>query len=207
MSKKEAAKKISRRDLFKLAGAVTAGAVVTLVPTKVLARTKQRRFAMVIDIRRCTSCHACSVSCKSEFAVPLGVWRSWVEIKEKGTYPATKKDFLPKLCNHCDNPPCVPVCPVNATYVDADGTVLVDEDKCIGCRTCITACPYQARFLHPDKGVANKCDLCIHRVENGVTPACVNACPADARIFGDLNDPKSAVARLLKKTSSRHFYA
>jgi tetrathionate reductase subunit B len=143
------------------------------------------------------------VACKAEFEVPLGVWRSWVEVKEQGSYPKTKRDFLPKLCNHCDDPPCVPVCPVYATSVRKDGTVVVDEDKCIGCKTCITACPYNARYSNPDKGIAQKCDFCLHRISKGVVPACVNTCPANTRVFGNLFDPDSEISKLLKQNKNK----
>jgi len=161
----------------------------------------QKKYGMVIDLRRCTGCHACAVACKSEFGVRLGVFRTWVKYFEVGTYPATRRYFLPKLCNHCDNPPCVPACPVNATYKREDGIVLVDYDKCIGCGHCMKACPYDARFLQPDKKIVDKCTFCEHRVEQGLVPACVNTCQGRARVFGDLNDPQSEVS-LLKAQQS-----
>ena len=198
--------KVSRRDFLKMGGVAAATVVAAMVPGKLLAHEKtstERRFAMLIDLRRCTGCHACSVACKSEFAVPLGVWRSWVEVKEEGAYPKTKRHFLPKLCNHCDHAPCVPVCPVKATSIREDGIVVVDEDKCIGCRTCITACPYNARYSNPDKGVAEKCDFCLHRIANGVVPSCVNTCPADTRVFGDLSDPDSKISKIIEKNKNR----
>jgi tetrathionate reductase subunit B len=200
--------KFSRRDVLKLGGTAALAAAATMVPKNILASSSKKgakRFAMLIDLRRCTGCHACSVSCKSELDVPLGVWRSWVEIKEKGDYPKTEREFLPRLCNHCDDPPCVPVCPVDATHVRDDGTVVVDENKCIGCGTCITACPYNSRYKNPDKGVAQKCDFCIHRVANGVVPSCVNTCPANTRVFGDLNDPKSDISIILKNNKKNVF--
>lgn len=163
----------------------------------VTQETRTERLAMVIDLTRCIGCHGCSVACKSEFDVPLGVWRSWVKYSQKGTYPRVKRFFLPRLCNHCEEAPCLRVCPVNATYRKDDGTILIDEDRCIGCRFCIAACPYNARFVHPEKGIVNKCDFCEHRVEAGLVPACVNTCIARARIFGDLNDPESEISRVV----------
>jgi tetrathionate reductase subunit B len=154
---------------------------------------------MVIDLRTCIGCHACSVACKAEFDVPLGVWMSWVKQVERGKFPNTQRHFLPRLCNHCENPPCVEACPTKASYQREDGIVLIREERCIGCRLCIAACPYDARFSHPEKKIANKCTLCAHRVDEGVVPACVNTCQGEARIFGDLNDPTSEVARLVAK--------
>ncbi|HKK16983.1 MAG TPA: 4Fe-4S dicluster domain-containing protein, partial [Gammaproteobacteria bacterium] len=160
--------------------------------------SKRKQYGMVIDSRRCIGCHSCTVACKSEFDVPLGVNRSWVEYVEKGTYPYVSRSFLPRLCNHCSEPPCVPVCPTNATYKrEQDGFVVVDQGLCIGCKYCIQACPYDARFLNPVTGWADKCDFCVHRVEKGLDPSCVNTCIGGARIFGDLTDLESEVSKLV----------
>jgi tetrathionate reductase subunit B len=156
------------------------------------------QYGMVIDVRRCIGCHACTVACKSEFDVPLGVNRSWVEYVEKGVYPNVGRSFLPRLCNHCSEPPCVDVCPTDATWKrDEDGIVVIDSGLCIGCKYCIQACPYDARFLNPVTKVAEKCDFCIHRVSKGLAPSCVNTCVGGARIFGDLGDPDSDVSKLV----------
>jgi len=190
-----------------VATAAAAIATTMLRPGKLLAsetksndagNTRKIQYGMVIDVRRCIGCHACTVACKSEFTVALGVNRSWVEYVEKGTYPNVGRSFLPRLCNHCSEPPCVYVCPTNATYKrKKDGVVVVDQGLCIGCKYCIQACPYDARYLDPYTGWADKCDFCIHRVSRGVEPSCVNTCVGGARIFGDLGDPESEVSRLI----------
>jgi len=157
----------------------------------------EHRWAMVVDLRRCVGCRACTVACKSENNVPGGVFRTWLRFAEVGKYPQTRPRFFPSFCNHCDNPPCVPVCPVLATYKRDDGLVLIDAEQCIGCGYCIQACPYGARFLNPVTRTADKCTLCAHRLEAGQTPACVATCIGAALTVGDLNDPGSDVSRLL----------
>ncbi len=162
---------------------------------------------MVIDLRKCIGCMSCAVACKAEFGVPLGVWRTWVKVADKGRYPTTRRVFMPRLCNHCDYPVCVRNCPTQATYKHKDGFVLQRYNRCIGCRTCMVACPYNARHLLPSKRtgknlpthVVDKCTFCIHRVKKGIVPACVQACVGGARIFGDMNDPNSEVAQLASK--------
>ncbi len=192
-----------RRETLKVGAlgalAICAGAGKTLAGNK--SANKQKRYAMVIDLRRCVGCHACSVACKSENKVPLSVWRSWVKQIERGKFPNTQRHFLPRLCNHCDHPACVEACPTKASYQREDGVILIHEERCIGCKLCMAACPYDARFLHPDKKIANKCTFCAHRVDQGVVPACVNTCQGKARIFGDLNDPTSEVAKLVARES------
>lgn len=188
------------------------------------------RWGFLIDLNRCTGCNACSVACKTEYDIRLGYFRDGVIIYDEGTYPNTKRHFVPWLCNHCKNPPCVDVCPVEpilgtltfpsgkktfyqarATYQRPDGLVLIDQDRCVGCGKCVTSCPYQARYLDPVKTAggnpdlygltidspkaADKCSLCTHRLENGVVPACVNTCPANCRLVGNLNDSDSEISK------------
>ncbi|RME34456.1 MAG: 4Fe-4S dicluster domain-containing protein [Gammaproteobacteria bacterium] len=196
----------SRRNFLKkaLEGATAATAAASVpVPALATAVTKpKKQYAMVIDTRRCIGCHACSVACKSEFDVPLGVYRSWVEYTDKGDYPSVQRTFLPRLCNHCSEPPCVYVCPTGATWKREDnGVVVIDKDICIGCKYCIQACPYDMRFYNPVTGTADKCDFCEHRTSRGLEPSCVNTCQGRARIFGDITDPESEVSRLLAKHS------
>jgi len=156
-----------------------------------------KRYAMVIDLRKCIGCHSCSVACKTENEVPPAVWRSWVKIMEKGNYPMVRTYALPIQCNNCENAVCAKVCPTKASYKRDDGIVMIDPHKCVGCKYCMAACPYQVRYLNPLRKYAQKCYFCAHRVEQGLKPACVETCPAGARTFGDMNSPASEVARLL----------
>ncbi len=158
---------------------------------------KVKKWGMVIDQRKCVGCHTCTVACKSENNVPLGYWRSWVKGIQKGKYPDVKNFYLRRLCNHCDTPPCVEVCPVEATVRRPDGVVTIYYGKCIGCGMCIAACPYDARFFNPVRHTADKCTFCTHRIDAGMLPACVTSCIGRAITFGDLNDPKSEVSRLI----------
>ena len=186
-----------------LAG-VGAGVAVAEGKVKAVARAvKGKRYGMVIDLRRCVGCHACTIACKSEFNVPLGVWRAWVIVKEHGTYPNTRRSFLPRLCNNCQNSPCIKVCPTGASHYDRDNVSSIDEKKCIGCKLCVAACPYKQRFVNPDKNGADKCTLCMHRVRKGLVPSCVNTCVGRARIFGDFNDPDSEVSELIRTNKTK----
>lgn len=189
---------------------------------------KRKRLGMVIDLDRCIGCWTCAVVCKEENNVPLGLW--WARILTvggdhidvpEGEFPAVRMNYMPINCFHCDNPPCVQVCPVGATYKREDGIVMMDYDKCIGCRYCMVACPYNNRTFNwqsPEqvpanedgyhvgavekpprpRGVVEKCDLCYHRVDEGLQPVCVEGCPAEARVFGDLNDPESEVSQMVR---------
>lgn len=190
----------------------------------------QRRWGMVIDTRKCVGCHACTVGCVMENKLSPGVVYRPVIDQEVGEYPNVARKFLPRPCMQCENPPCTEACPVGATYKRGDGVVVIDYDACIGCRYCISACPYQARTFDfgeywtetaPSQspvdhlasfeygrqwaregekspiGNARKCTFCIHRVDQGMLPACVTTCIGRATYFGDLNDPKSLVSETL----------
>jgi Fe-S-cluster-containing dehydrogenase component/formate-dependent nitrite reductase membrane component NrfD len=154
-------------------------------------------YGFVIDNRKCIGCHACSVACKSENEVPLGVNRTWVKYTEKGVFPDTRRYFQVTRCNHCANPPCVYICPVTAMYQRKDGIVEFDSSRCIGCKACMQACPYDAIYIDPASHTAAKCHYCAHRVEVGLEPACVIVCPEHAILAGDLDDPNSEIARTI----------
>ena len=160
------------------------------------------RFGMVIDTRRCVGCMDCVVACKTENEVPAGLNRDWITTEVSGRFPTLALEIRSERCNHCDRPPCVACCPTGASHVEEFGeVVLVDPELCIGCKACLASCPYDARFVHPD-GYADKCTFCVHRVKDGLDPACVAVCPTRCMHFGDLDDPHSEVSRLL--ASRRH---
>lgn len=194
----------SRRDFLRNVGRVTAGAPVALASGTVAAvaagaPAPHHHWAMVVDVAKCIGCQACTVACIMENRVPENAFRTFVSTYEVAEGDVTRLAMLPRLCNHCDEPPCVPVCPVGATFKAADGEVLVDGDACVGCGYCVQACPYDARFINAETRTADKCTFCAHRVEAGLLPACVETCVGGARIFGDLADPSSTVSKLLKE--------
>lgn len=155
-----------------------------------------KRFGMLVDLRKCIGCQACTVSCSVENQAPIGQFRTTVlqyEVDRPGSAPAMVS--LPRLCNHCEEPPCVPVCPVQATFQRSDGIVLVDNERCVGCGYCVQACPYDARFINHETQTADKCTFCDHRLEVGLLPACVESCVGGARVIGDLNDAGSEINR------------
>lgn len=154
-------------------------------------------FGFVIDNRSCIGCHACSTACKSENEVPLGVNRTWVKTVEQGVYPDTRRRFQVSRCNHCANPPCVRICPTSAMYQRDDGIVEFDKNACIGCKSCLQACPYDAIYIDPETKTAAKCHYCSHRVDIGLEPACVVVCPTHAIVAGDLDDPASEISKLV----------
>lgn len=153
--------------------------------------------AFVLDQSRCIGCHACTVACKVEHGVELGVFRTWVKYVERGEFPQTRRHFAVLRCNHCTKPPCVEVCPVKALYKREDGIVDFDPERCIGCKACLNACPYDALYIDPESHTAAKCNFCAHRVETGLKPSCEVVCPTGAIISGDMDDPDTEVARIL----------
>ncbi|MBF0311200.1 MAG: 4Fe-4S dicluster domain-containing protein [Magnetococcales bacterium] len=219
---------MDRRTLLGLGSATAAGVVLApgfhliAAPERTEA-SGNRRWAMLIDVEKCSDdCTACTTACRKENNVPLFGepsrdihWIRKIEIRDLSQHRPPRS--LPVLCNHCENPPCVHVCPTQASFVRKDGIVLVDMHRCIGCRYCMIACPYKARSLvyHDTKlpkegnpavpirakGVVEKCTFCVHRVDQGRDPACVEACRKEGKggmLFGDLNDPKSEIAQKVK---------
>jgi len=176
-----------------------------------------------IDIKKCIGCGLCAQSCKEENDVPKEpfYFRNWVEqyiIKNDGTLKVSspngavdgfqqnvdeedifKTFFVPKMCNHCEKSPCTQVCPVGATFESPEGIAMVDENYCIGCAYCVQACPYGCRYIHPEKKVADKCNLCYHRLKEDLAPACMEVCPTGARIYGDLRDQDGVMHKFLKE--------
>lgn len=185
------------------------------------------RYGFAIDTKRCIGCHTCAVACRYESNLPKGVW--WNRILTdggvhmdvpQGEFPNARVTYLPVACQHCNNPACVKVCPVGATYKDSEtGIVRQDYDKCIGCRMCMAACPYTGvrSFLWEEpaftmgsdfgdkdaashqKHVVEKCTMCWHRIARGEEPACISVCPERARFWGDLDDPDSEVSQLIRE--------
>ena len=155
------------------------------------------RYGFVIDQTACIGCHACTVACKTEHQVPLGVNRTWVKYVEQGTWPDTMRSFSIMRCNHCSDAPCVTICPTSALYKRSDGIVDFDTSICIGCKSCMQACPYDALYIDPHDNTAQKCNYCVHRVEVGLEPACVVVCPEQAIIAGDLDNPASKIAAMV----------
>ena len=157
------------------------------------------QLGFVIDHSRCIGCHACTIACKSENDVPLGSFRTWVKYTESGTFPEVKRSFAVLRCNQCTSAPCVTICPTNALHKRLDGIVDIDPANCIGCKSCMQGCPYDALYINPDKGTAQKCHFCVHRTEVGLAPACAVVCPTEAIVPGDWDDPTSAVNRLKRE--------
>jgi Fe-S-cluster-containing dehydrogenase component len=160
------------------------------------------RYGMTVDEKLCVTCNACVIACKSENQVPEGAARCWTVQAEKGTFPFLSVETRSERCNHCENAPCVSACPTEATHVEDGGIVVVSKDKCVGCKACIIACPYEVRYLHPD-GYVDKCTFCLHRVREGKDPACVSVCPTSALTFGDLDDPRSKIFQQLQRRQHR----
>lgn len=197
---------VSKRQFLRNLTGLTAGA--SLIPITELQAAPvsadgdgNKRYGMIIDLRKCIGCQACTVSCSMENLPPIGQFRTTVqqyEVEVAGLEQVSHV-MLPRLCNHCANPPCVPVCPTQATYQRADGIVVVDNEQCVGCAYCVQACPYDARFINHETQTADKCTFCVHRLEVGLLPACVESCVGGARVIGDMKDPNSQISQLLQE--------
>jgi len=179
----------------------------------------KHRYVYLIDVTKCIGCGACVRACEIENDVPDQHFRTWIErytVSRSGHVTIdspnggrdgfeplvtgediTKSFFVPKICNHCTNTPCVQLCPVGASFISPDGLVLVDEKRCIGCSYCVQACPYGSRFIHPVTHTASKCTFCYHRITKGLLPACVQACPRGVRMFGDAKSLHDEVSEII----------
>jgi len=160
----------------------------------------KKRYAMAVDTRRCVGCSACVIACKTENDVPNGGFRDWIVQETAGAFPNLTMEIRSERCNQCSRPACVDACPTGASHVEEGGVVVVNRAKCTGCKACIASCAYGARYVHP-QGHVDKCTFCLHRVQKGKLPACVDTCPTKSLTFGDLADPDSPVSRLVR---SRH---
>jgi Fe-S-cluster-containing dehydrogenase component len=218
---------VSRRNFLRMLAAGSGLILFTFPPTRGAGRDgadydeSAHYWGYAVDTTRCIGCLACMRACRAENDVPEGSVRTWIEryrvtpdgethvdacrdesagfMEVDGEGEVSKAFFVPKICNHCEKSVCSQVCPVGASYHAKDGVVLVDEKRCIGCGYCVQACPYGTRFINPKTHVADKCTLCYHRITKGMEPACVAACPKDARIFGDLKDPASRLSTILRQ--------
>ncbi|HEV8183840.1 MAG TPA: 4Fe-4S dicluster domain-containing protein [Candidatus Angelobacter sp.] len=163
------------------------------------------RYGFVIDQDRCIGCHACTVACKEEHQVPIGVFRTWVKYVETGEFPETRRHFGVMRCNHCDDAPCIEICPTHSLFRRSDGIVDFDNRRCIGCKSCMQACPYDALYIDPNNNTAAKCNFCAHRVEQNLEPACVIVCPTQAILAGDLDNSSSKTGAVIanRKTAVR----
>jgi Fe-S-cluster-containing dehydrogenase component/formate-dependent nitrite reductase membrane component NrfD len=155
------------------------------------------RYGFAIDQKTCIGCHACTVACKTEHEVPVGQFRTWVKYVDQGTFPNNTRDFGVMRCNHCTDAPCVKICPTKALYTRKDGIVDFDGDRCIGCKSCMQGCPYDAIYIDDNTHTAAKCNFCAHRIDNDLEPACVVVCPTHSIWVGDLDDPESGISKLV----------
>ena len=161
------------------------------------------RNAIVVDLNRCIGCYSCEIACKQENDIALGeYWSRVLIVGPTGTHPHLEQYWLPTMCQQCEDAPCVHVCPTGASYRDVDNRVLVDKEKCIGCKYCMMACPYGVRSWNEEEKVVEKCTLCGHLTVDGGLPACVKACCGEARFYGDLDDPSSDASKALAEADA-----
>jgi len=157
------------------------------------------RLGFLLDSDSCIGCHACTVACKSEHDVPLGVNRTWVKYIETGSFPNVSRHFSVMRCNQCDDAPCMEICPTSALFRAPNGVVDFNDDNCIGCKACMNACPYDALYINPETNTAHKCNFCNHRIEDNLEPSCVVVCPTEAIVVGDLDDPNSKISTMIAR--------
>lgn len=182
----------TRRNFIQSSGLIILGAAANA--GQAYSSSSPAKPMMIIDLNRCTGCQSCVIACKGHAKTAPEKFNTHLITVEKDDSPA-RLIFTPVQCNQCDDPPCVPVCPNNATFKLANGIVVTDWDKCKSNGNCINACPYDARFNDQNYGNrVDKCDFCLDRLMQGLEPACVEACSAGARIFGDLNNPQGEFA-------------
>lgn len=155
------------------------------------------RYGFAIDQRTCIGCHACTVACKTEHEVPVGQFRTWVKYVDQGVFPNNTRDFAVMRCNHCTDAPCVKICPTKALFKRDDGIVDFDSERCIGCKSCMQGCPYDAIYIDENSHTAAKCNFCAHRIDENLEPACVVVCPTHSIWVGDLDDPHSGISTLI----------
>ncbi len=190
---------VSRRTFLKSAllggtlAAASGGAAIANVATAPRRAEHKAKYALIIDTTKCVGCRACEYACTERNELEEGL--SYIHVLSRGE--DEEQRYLTVQCQHCADPPCAHVCPTDATYIRDDGVVLINDKLCVGCRYCVVACPYDARFYHEEHGVAEKCWLCMDYVLADRNPACVDACVMGARIFGRTDDPDSEVSKII----------
>ncbi len=198
---------ITRREVLGTAGKVVLGGAAAALaasgPARAAEAVGKKQFGMLVDLGRCIGCQACTVACKAENGVPLGVFRRRVRTFMTGAYPNPKRHFTPISCFHCEKPKCLTKCPEKAISKSPDGLVLVDKKKCTNKKRCLFACPYKNIFISPEDNKADKCTFCVHRVRRGVAPACVQTCEGGALMFGEISDPNSEIAQAIKANGAK----
>jgi tetrathionate reductase subunit B len=210
-------RELTRKEFLALSATAAGATLISSVAEVRAVETKKPKWAMVMDVRRCIGCHACTVACKAENEVPLGVWRTHIRTYEKGKYPHAKRYFFQWICNHCGN--CAEASQgagLGSFSRREDGIVIFDYKKLQGKTAAqikaeadlvISACPLEAIYVNPFTGFPEKCTFCVHRVEKGLVPACVQTCIPRARVFGDLSDPDSVVSKLIASNPTKKLCA
>jgi anaerobic selenocysteine-containing dehydrogenase/Fe-S-cluster-containing dehydrogenase component len=164
-----------------------------------MAKKQKKHYGMLINLNKCIGCYACQVTCKAEYNLPYGIFRCKIETYQLGKYPDLRKFFLPRLCNHCDNAPCIEACEEGALFKNSDGIVVLNRDNCTGCQKCYEKCPYNAIEINPYTEQAEKCDFCYSKIQKGEPPVCVKSCMGKAIVFGDIRNKKTEISIALRK--------